>query len=32
MNRLELNFSSTAEIVIGALLLAAIVAVSAFFV
>jgi hypothetical protein len=32
MNRLEWNFSSTAEIVIGALLLAAIVAASAFFV
>jgi len=32
MNRLEWNFSSTAEIVVGALLLAAIVAASAFFV
>jgi hypothetical protein len=32
MNRLEWSFSSTAEIAVGALLLAAIVAVSAFFV
>jgi hypothetical protein len=32
MNRLEWNFSSTAEIVVGALLLATIVAVSVFFV
>jgi hypothetical protein len=32
MNRFEWNFSSTAEIAVGALLLAAIVAVSAFFV
>ena len=32
MNRLEWNFSSTAEYVVGALLLAAIVAASVFFV
>jgi hypothetical protein len=32
MNRLEWNFSSTAEYVVGVLLLATIVAVSSFFV
>ena len=32
MNRLELNFSSTAEIAIGAMLLLAILTVSTFFV
>jgi hypothetical protein len=32
MNRLEWNFSSTAEVAVGALLLAAVVAVSVFLV
>jgi hypothetical protein len=32
MNRLEWNFSSTAEVAVGAMLLAAILAVSTFFV